>query len=101
MLQLRVCTLARQWWHKSLVPALGRQKQADISVQGILVYMASSRPAKAVKSNPVGMEGGRKRGRAGGRIARLRTLDNVMGQGRGTTYLIYLVLLTFVYSLRI
>jgi hypothetical protein len=26
--------IARQWWHTPLIPALGRQKQADFWVQG-------------------------------------------------------------------
>lgn len=68
LLQWRVCPLARQWWHKSLVPGFGRQRQEELSVQGILVYTTSSRPAKAVKWNHVGVEEGRTRGwREGGR----------------------------------
>jgi hypothetical protein len=27
---LKITAYARQWWHTSLIPALGRQKQADI-----------------------------------------------------------------------
>ena len=29
-----MCNIARHWWHMPLIPALGRQRQADFWVQG-------------------------------------------------------------------
>ena len=43
--------LANWWWHQ-LIPALGRQKQEDFWVGG-LVYRVSSRTARATQRNPI------------------------------------------------
>jgi hypothetical protein len=29
VIQIKIRVLARQWWHTPLIPALGRQRQAD------------------------------------------------------------------------
>jgi hypothetical protein len=39
------------WWQLSLIPALGRQRQADFEAS--LVYRVSSRTARATQKNPV------------------------------------------------
>jgi hypothetical protein len=39
------------WWYMLLIPALGRQRQADFWVWG-LVYRVSSRTARATQRNP-------------------------------------------------
>jgi hypothetical protein len=39
--------------HTSLIPALGRQRQADSEFQASLVYRVSSRTARATQRSPV------------------------------------------------
>jgi hypothetical protein len=41
------------WWRTPLIPALGRQRQADFRVRGRLVYKVSSRTARVIQRNPV------------------------------------------------
>lgn len=42
-----------EWYHKPLVPALLRQRQVDLYASGAsLVYMASSRPVRAMYWDP-------------------------------------------------
>ncbi|XP_040609944.1 dol-P-Man:Man(7)GlcNAc(2)-PP-Dol alpha-1,6-mannosyltransferase isoform X2 [Mesocricetus auratus] len=42
------------FWHTPLIPALGRQRQADLcEFEGSLVYGVSSKTAKATQRNPV------------------------------------------------
>ena len=36
-----------------LIPALGRQRQADFELEASLVYKVSSRTARAIQRNPV------------------------------------------------
>jgi hypothetical protein len=43
--------LAQQWWRTPLIPALGRQRQAEFEAS--LVYRVSSRTARAIQRNPV------------------------------------------------
>ena len=52
---LIVAGLAGQWWRMHLIPALGRQRQVDLSeFEASLVYRVSSRRARAVtQRNPV------------------------------------------------
>jgi hypothetical protein len=45
---------ARRWWRTPLIPALGRQRQVDLSeFRDSLVYQVSSRTARATQRNPV------------------------------------------------
>jgi hypothetical protein len=39
-------------WRTPLVPALGRQRQADFEFEASLVYKVSSRTARAIQRNP-------------------------------------------------
>jgi hypothetical protein len=41
------------WWRTPLIPALGRQRQADFELEASLVYKVSSRTARAIQRNPV------------------------------------------------
>jgi hypothetical protein len=42
------------WWRTPLIPALGRQRQAQISeFQASLAYRVSSRTARTTQRNPV------------------------------------------------
>jgi hypothetical protein len=41
------------WWLTPLIPALGRQRQADSEFKASLVYRLSSRIAKDIQRNPV------------------------------------------------
>jgi hypothetical protein len=52
-LQLRTLTTSRAWWGTPLIPALGRQRQADFWVEASLVYKVRSRTARAIQRNPV------------------------------------------------
>ena len=49
--------LARPWWHKPLIRALGRLKQTDLRIsefKASLVYRESSRTARfVIQKNPV------------------------------------------------
>ena len=44
----------RQYWHTSLMPALGKQKQVDLcESETSLAYRATSRTARVTQKNPV------------------------------------------------
>jgi hypothetical protein len=49
--RIRNSRSARQWWCTPLIPALGRQRQAEFEAS--LVYRVSSRSARAIQRNPV------------------------------------------------
>ena len=45
---------AGQWWYIPLIPALGRQRQLDLSeFKASLVHRVSSRTVKATQRNPI------------------------------------------------
>jgi hypothetical protein len=44
---------AGQWWYAPLIPALGRQRQADFEFKASLVYRVSSRIPRATQKNRV------------------------------------------------
>ena len=53
-ISLKIDLLSGQWYYTSLIPALGRQRQADLCEFEVgLVYRVSSRTTKAVQRNPV------------------------------------------------
>ena len=50
----KLVLFAGQWWRTPLIPALGRQKQADpCESEASLVYRVRSRTARAAQRNPV------------------------------------------------
>jgi hypothetical protein len=49
-----VSRVTGKWWHTSLIPALGRHRQADLcEFLPNLVYRVSSRTVEAKQRNPV------------------------------------------------
>jgi hypothetical protein len=44
--------VARWWWHTTLVPALGRQRQQISEFKASLVYRANSRTIRATQEKP-------------------------------------------------
>jgi hypothetical protein len=47
-------SVARQWWHTPLIPALRRQRPWELSeFKASLVYRVSSRTARVTQRNPV------------------------------------------------
>jgi hypothetical protein len=53
----------RAWWRTPLIPALGRQRQADSEFEASLVYKVSSRTVRAIQRNPVSKTKTKKRNR--------------------------------------
>jgi hypothetical protein len=46
--------IARQWWHKPLIPVLGRQTQTNLcEFKASQVYRVTSRTPTATQRNPV------------------------------------------------
>ena len=42
------------WWHTPFIPALGRQRQANLcEIKASLVYRVSSRTSRTTQRNPV------------------------------------------------
>jgi hypothetical protein len=56
-LQHKKITISWAWWNRPLIPALGRQRQADFrqisEFKASLVYKVSSRTASTIQRNPV------------------------------------------------
>jgi hypothetical protein len=56
MLEIKTET-SQAWWHITLFPALGRQRQADVcEFKASLVYRVISRTARATQRNPVSQQ---------------------------------------------
>jgi hypothetical protein len=78
---------ARQWWHTSLIPALGRQRQVDLEFEATLVYRGSFRTARATQRNPVSKQTNKKQTHKKIRRERLsgaQYKDGVLGSGSHT-----------------
>lgn len=48
----KILSSQQAWWYTSLVPVLWRQRQVLCEFQASLVYLLSSRPARAIEVRP-------------------------------------------------
>jgi hypothetical protein len=65
-----------QWWRPPLIPALRRQRQADLEFDISLVYIMSSRTARATSKKPI-FKNKKERRKCGYRLPQSLSLESL------------------------